>query len=63
VEHLFLATAIGMFDAAPEPGEEIAVRWVPFGRALEMALSGEITECCSLAAILKYAVLRMQGRD
>jgi 8-oxo-dGTP pyrophosphatase MutT (NUDIX family) len=63
VEHLFVATGIELFDAAPEPDEEIAVRWVPFNQALEMAMSGEISECCSIAAILKYALLRIRNEN
>jgi hypothetical protein len=34
--------------------EEIETRWVPFERAVEMVLAGEITEVCSVALILRY---------
>jgi hypothetical protein len=37
-----------------DPMEEIVTAWRPFEEAVEMAMSGEITEVCSVAAILKY---------
>jgi len=58
VEHLFLATGLRTGDAQPGGDEDISVRWVPFAEALRMALAGEISECCSVAAIFKVALLR-----
>jgi len=58
IEHLFLATGLEIGPAQPEGDESIATRWVPFEQALAMVLAGEITECCSVAAIAKLAVLR-----
>ena len=55
VEHLFLATGIECGAALPDPEEQIALRWVPFEAAVEMALAGEISEVCSIAAILMAA--------
>jgi 8-oxo-dGTP pyrophosphatase MutT (NUDIX family) len=52
VEHLFLATGLSYGPARLDPEEEIAVRWVPFEVAEQMALSGEITEVCTVAALL-----------
>ncbi len=60
VQHLFLVQDLELFDASPDGEEELAIRWVPFSEALEMVLAGEITEACSVAAILKFAVLRMR---
>jgi 8-oxo-dGTP pyrophosphatase MutT (NUDIX family) len=57
VEHLFLATGLQCGETCPDPEEKIAVRWVPFETAVQMALSGEITEVCSVAAILMAARL------
>ena len=57
VEHLFLATDIEQRETDPDPVEEIAVRWVPLDAAARMATSGEITEVCSIAAILLAARL------
>jgi 8-oxo-dGTP pyrophosphatase MutT (NUDIX family) len=55
VEHLFLATGLRSGDNHPDPEEELAVRWVPFESAVRMVLSAEITEVCSVAAILMAA--------
>jgi len=56
-QHLFLATDLTPVGAAPDAEEEIAIRWVPFGEAVEMVLAGELTECCTVAAILKVRLL------
>jgi 8-oxo-dGTP pyrophosphatase MutT (NUDIX family) len=58
VQHLFLATGIGSAAANPDPFEEIVVEWKPFNQALELALGGQITEVCSIAAILMVDRLR-----
>jgi 8-oxo-dGTP pyrophosphatase MutT (NUDIX family) len=55
VEHLFLATGLEKGDNHPDPEEEIEVRWVALDDAVRMALRGEISEVCSVAAILMAA--------
>jgi 8-oxo-dGTP pyrophosphatase MutT (NUDIX family) len=55
VEHLFLATGLRSGDNQPDPEEKLELRWVPFEEAVQMAVSGEITEVCSVAAILMAA--------
>jgi len=55
VEHLFLATGLQRGENHPDPEEEIEVRWVALDDAVGMALSGEISEVCSVAAILMAA--------
>jgi 8-oxo-dGTP pyrophosphatase MutT (NUDIX family) len=57
VEHLFLATDLSCGSARLDPEEEIAIRWVLFETAVQMALSGEITEVCTVAALLMAARL------
>jgi 8-oxo-dGTP pyrophosphatase MutT (NUDIX family) len=52
VEHLFLATEIECGETRPDLEEQIAVRWLPFDIAVQMALAGEITEVCTVAALL-----------
>jgi 8-oxo-dGTP pyrophosphatase MutT (NUDIX family) len=52
VQHLFLATGIGVARAHQDPFEEIVVEWRPLSQAVEMVLAGTITEVCSVAAIL-----------
>ncbi len=58
VAHVFLAR-----DLAALPGgqvlqgdEDITVVWLPFDRAVELAVSGEITEAVSVAGILRVAL-------
>ena len=55
VEHLFLATGLRNGNNQPDPEEELTVRWVPFETAVQMIFSGEITEVCSVAALLMAA--------
>jgi 8-oxo-dGTP pyrophosphatase MutT (NUDIX family) len=58
VQTLFLAKGLSETDMRLDPEEEIVVEWHPFEDAIEMALDGRITEVCSIAAILKVAMLR-----
>ena len=57
-EHLYLATDLTPAPMEHDPEEQITVRWVPFARALEMALGGEFPECCTALAILKVGMMR-----
>ena len=57
VEHLFAASQLTFVGVAQEGDEEVETEWVPFARVVEMALNGEIREACSVAAILRYALL------
>ena len=41
-----------------EETEDIAVRVLPVSAAVEMALSGEITDALSVAALLRYALMQ-----
>jgi 8-oxo-dGTP pyrophosphatase MutT (NUDIX family) len=61
VQHLFLATELRETEPSQEGVEEIIARWHPFREAVEMVLRGEITEVCSIAAILLVDRLRMEG--
>ena len=59
VQHLFLATGLHPSEAVHDAEEQIDVAWHPFERVVAMAMHGQITEVCSVAAILKVA--RMRG--
>ena len=65
VAHLFLAEGLAAGTSAPEGTEAIEVVWCPFQEAVRYALTGDITESVSVAALLKVAALRNQpaGRD
>ena len=56
--HIFLATELSQHEAEPEGTEQLERRIVSFATALEMVLSGEITDSMSQIAILHYAALR-----
>ncbi|MBI4873568.1 MAG: NUDIX hydrolase [Acidobacteria bacterium] len=56
-EHLFLARDLAGGATQQDPEEQLVTRWVPLAAAVEMAMNGEITEVCSVAAILKTGML------
>ncbi len=56
--HIFLATELSQHEAQPEGTEQLERKIVSFATALEMVLSGEITDSMSQIAILHYAALR-----
>jgi ADP-ribose pyrophosphatase len=54
--HLFLARGLRRVERAPEPYEQdMILREVPFGTALDAALSGEIEHAASVAALARAA--------
>ena len=55
---LFEARGLHHGEAAPEPTESIAMRWVPFDEAVAMVRDGAITDAMSVAAILRVALDR-----
>lgn len=55
---LYLATGLTHGDAAPEPTEQIEVRWVPFDEALAMTFDGRITDAFSIIGIQRVALSR-----
>lgn len=60
VQSLFLAEGLAATDRNLDPEEEIALQWVPFSEAVQMGLDGRITEVCSVAALLRVALLRQR---
>jgi 8-oxo-dGTP pyrophosphatase MutT (NUDIX family) len=56
VQHLFVARQLRFCGVHLDPVEEIVTQWLPFDQAARMALDGRITEVCSVAAILRYAM-------
>ena len=47
--------------AMPEETEELALRQVSFAEALEMVMTGQITDAISVASLLKVKLLAEQG--
>ncbi len=62
VAHLFLATELAHGPSRQDPEESIEVSWHRYGDVVTMVMTGEITESCSVAAILKTEVLRSSGQ-
>jgi 8-oxo-dGTP pyrophosphatase MutT (NUDIX family) len=62
VQSLFLATGLSTTSRQLDPEEEIALQWLPFDTVLAMAMDSSITEVCSIAAILKVALLRTRAQ-
>ena len=48
-------------EAAPDPTEDLAVRWVPFDEALAMTVDGRITDAVSIMGIQRVALARLGG--
>jgi 8-oxo-dGTP pyrophosphatase MutT (NUDIX family) len=62
VQTLFLATGLSVAGMRLDPEEDISVAWHPFEEAVGMVMDGRITEVCSIAAILRVAMLRNNGK-
>lgn len=50
---IYLARELTFGESAPEETEELSIIRVPFEKAFEMVMQGEITDSMSVAAILK----------
>lgn len=60
---LYLATDLTQESAAPEATEDLAVRWVPFDRAVAMTLDGRITDAMAIMGIQRVALDRLRGAE
>jgi 8-oxo-dGTP pyrophosphatase MutT (NUDIX family) len=58
VQTLFWATGLSATERRLDPEEDITVEWRPFDEAVAMAMDERITEVCSIAALLRVAMLR-----
>ncbi|MGC2658755.1 MAG: NUDIX hydrolase [Bryobacteraceae bacterium] len=62
VQTLYWATGLSTTEMNLDPEEDIVVQWQPFEEAVQMVMDGRITEVCSVAAILKVALLRSRKK-
>lgn len=61
---IYLARELTPGAACPEPTEELQVAWVRFDAALEMTMTGKITDSMSVLGLQRLALLRSGiGRD
>ena len=58
----YLATDLVPGDAEPEGTEKLQLRRVAWAEALQMALTGEITDALSLLALLRYALMKAEEK-
>lgn len=56
--YIYVATGLSHGEASPDDTEALEVRRVPFDDAYAMALDGRITDVMSVAAILRFKLLR-----
>ncbi|MCO4291257.1 NUDIX hydrolase [Solitalea sp. MAHUQ-68] len=54
---IYLATGITEHEAEPEETEQLTVKKVPFEEALNMVLSGEITDAMTVAAMYRLKLM------
>ena len=57
---IFMAQELTQGETAFEEREDITIKKVPFSEAIEMVMDGKITDCMSIAGLLKVA--RLLGR-
>lgn len=55
---VYLAEGLTAGEADPEDSEDLVIKKLPLVQAVQMVLSGEITDGISVAALLKLALLR-----
>jgi 8-oxo-dGTP pyrophosphatase MutT (NUDIX family) len=58
IAHMFLARELSATVQQPQGDEQIELVWLPFPQAARFAVSGDITESVSVAAILKAELFR-----
>jgi len=58
---IYLAQDLQLGEAAPEETEDLQLIKVPFTKAFEMVMNGEITDSMSVAAILKVHLMLQKG--
>lgn len=58
VTHVYLAKGLKQGETHPDDDEFLDVERVPFDRALDMVLNGEINDAKSVFGILKYNTMR-----
>jgi len=57
----FVAWGLTVRESHPEAEEQLELRRVPFRDAVQMALRGEITHVCSVAAVLTFHARLVRG--
>ncbi len=58
----YLAWDLEQRTAAPDETEDLALRWLPLGEAIDMALDGRIHDVVSVVTLLTAEALARRGR-
>ncbi|MBA2381531.1 MAG: NUDIX hydrolase [Chloroflexi bacterium] len=58
---VFAARAVSHGVPAPEPTEQLAIRWLPFDEALAMTADGRITDAMTIMGVGRVALERATG--
>lgn len=58
---IFLARELRQSEAEPEESEDLRIKKLPFEKAFEMVMNGQITDSLSMTAILKTKLLLDRG--
>lgn len=61
VAHIFLATGLSYGESSPEENEQINLFKIPFAELYERVKSAEITDSLTVAAVLKYRIMQLDG--
>lgn len=59
---LYLATGLAAGEAAPDPSEDLALRWATLDEVLAEIDAGDIHDAMTIAAVCRYAVAVAAGR-
>jgi 8-oxo-dGTP pyrophosphatase MutT (NUDIX family) len=59
--HVYVATGLHFGAAEPEDTEELALRKLPLAEAYRMVVAGEITDCVSVAALLRVWLMQREA--
>jgi hypothetical protein len=55
---IYVAEELEQFEAEPEETEQLEVKKIRFDEALKMVMDGEITDAMTVAALLKFQLIR-----
>jgi 8-oxo-dGTP pyrophosphatase MutT (NUDIX family) len=58
---IYLAQGLQHFEAEPEDTEQLIIKKVPFDEVYQMVCQGKITDCVTVAAVLKIHIMRLEG--
>ena len=55
---IYVAEDLEQFNAEPEETEQLEIKKMQFSEALKLVMNGEITDSMTVAALLKYELIR-----